>query len=159
MLSCDKDKYNGAVGYNKTGNHITTVTDPLWKILLFRMKNLLNICVFLFTCYSHVALSDTKEVGKCSPKKAVMKIYEPGCDIVTVKSFRCRGYCKSSSAFSKLNNTEELQVKCRYCEVIRYDIRSVQLSCPLHEVKTRTIEYPVATKCRCRRCSQKMFDA
>ena len=84
----------------------------------------------------------------CAVKPMEMKVYEPGCGVVTVISKGCHGYCASSSLYT--NN--DLAIVCNFCKPDRTVVKTVEMTCPLLQTKKKMIVYREAISCRCDGC-------
>ena len=137
--------------YKKTNHQINRT---------IKMKNssvfFIAICVFVSMCQgaslvrrstTEVSASQKQQLG-CAVKPMIMKVYEPGCGVVTVITKGCHGYCASSSLYT--NN--DLTVNCEYCRPEKSVKKKIELRCPMLATKKKSIEYHEAISCRCDGC-------
>lgn len=97
---------------------------------------------------------DHQKNSRCKLKRTVFNIYEPGCDVTTVESYQCQGYCKSKSWFMSSFSGTLLREKCRCCKVKKFRLQKIKIKCPLHDEKIKTIEYRAAVGCACKKCKK-----
>lgn len=85
----------------------------------------------------------------CAVKPMEMKVYEPGCGVLTIITKGCHGYCASSSIYT--NN--DLTVDCQFCKPDKSVMKTAEMTCPLLKTKKKMIVYREALSCRCDGCS------
>ena len=84
----------------------------------------------------------------CAVKPMEMKVYEPGCGVLTIITKGCHGYCASSSLYT--NN--DLAVDCQFCRPDKTVMKTAEMTCPLLKTKKKMIVYREALSCKCGGC-------
>lgn len=94
------------------------------------------------------ASQPTAQTTGCAVKPMEMKVYEPGCGVLTIITKGCHGYCASSSLYT--NN--DLAVDCQFCRPDKSVMKTAEMKCPLLKAKKKIIVYREALSCRCDGC-------
>uniref|UniRef100_A0A7M5WR96 CTCK domain-containing protein n=1 Tax=Clytia hemisphaerica TaxID=252671 RepID=A0A7M5WR96_9CNID len=121
-----------------------------------KMNSILQlVCLVTLISFCHSASLVRRSVDgsastPCAVKKMRMKIYEPGCGVVTVITKGCHGYCTSSSMYT--NDKDALAIDCKFCKPKKTIRKMTVMKCPMLSKKTKVIAYREAVSCQCDGC-------